>query len=103
MLAEPGKSVARRARALARRLKDVAARFSVRDGVSRVGGGALPLHDIPTALLAMEADGLSAQALEGRLRSGEPPIVGRIVDDRFCLDLRTVLPGEMKELEGRQW
>ncbi len=93
MMGESKDSVARRARSLVRKLKGIGARLSLRDGVSRVGGGALPLHDIPTALLVVESDKLSANALEERLRRVAPPllpVVGRIVDDRFCLDLRTV-------------
>jgi len=101
MMGEPKDSVARRARALSRRLKGVPARLSLRDDVSRVGGGALPLHEIPTALLVVEADGRSASALEEGLRRVEDPllpVVGRIVDDRFCLDLRTVDPEETADL-----
>ncbi len=101
MMGEAKESVARRARALARRLKGTGARFSLADGVSRVGGGALPLHEIPTVLLAVEAEGLSAAALEARLRRVEDPlypVVGRIADGRFFLDLRTVDPEEAADL-----
>ena len=39
-----------------------------------------------------------AQALEQRLRLGEPAIIGRIADGRLLLDLRTILPGEHEML-----
>jgi L-seryl-tRNA(Ser) seleniumtransferase len=32
--------------------------------------------------------------MEERLRTGEPPIIGRIQDDALLLDLRTVFPDE---------
>jgi L-seryl-tRNA(Ser) seleniumtransferase len=101
MMAEPREAVARRARALVRRLRGAPARFTLSDDVSRVGGGALPLHEIPTALLVVEPGISSAQALEERLRSLAPPllpVIGRIVGDRFCLDLRTVDAQEEADL-----
>jgi hypothetical protein len=33
--------------------------------------------------------------LDARLRVGDPPVVGRIVDDRLLLDCRTVLPHQV--------
>jgi len=34
-------------------------------------------------------------SLDARLREGDPPVVGRIVDDRLLLDCRTVLPHQV--------
>jgi seryl-tRNA(Sec) selenium transferase len=42
---------------------------------------------------------MSAQELEARLRIQDPPVVGRIVEDRLCLDLRTVMSRELGDLE----
>ena len=53
-----------------------------------VGGGAFPNVRIPSVALAVEGD---AEALERRLRGGEPPVIARISDGRVLLDLRTVL------------
>jgi L-seryl-tRNA(Ser) seleniumtransferase len=36
-----------------------------------------------------------------RLRHGDPPVVGRIVDDALLLDVRTVLPGQEDDLVRR--
>lgn len=57
---------------------------------SQVGGGALPTQELPTWCVALEPDGLSAHAIEMRLRQGSPPIIGRIVKDQFLLDVRTL-------------
>ena len=56
-----------------------------------VGGGAFPTARIPSIALAI--DGV-AEAIERRLRSGEPPVIARVVDGRVLLDLRTVFPSE---------
>lgn len=60
-------------------------------GFSQVGGGALPLLEIPTALIVVTITGLSAQKLEPFLRRQQVPIVGRINKGCLCLDLRTIL------------
>jgi chromosome segregation ATPase len=67
--------------------------------ISRVGGGSLPLEELPTMLVAMAPDHMSANDLEKRLRLQDPPVVARIVDDKLCLDLRTVASRELSDLE----
>jgi L-seryl-tRNA(Ser) seleniumtransferase len=67
-------------------------------GSSVIGGGATPEQAIPTWLIALEGD---AVLLERRLRSGEPPVIGRVEDDRLVLDLRTVAAGEESALAAR--
>ncbi len=60
------------------------------EDVSRAGGGALPMADIPTVCVALAPQHMSANELEHRLRTGEPHIIARIVDDRVLLDPRTL-------------
>ena len=43
----------------------------------------------------------SAVRLDAKLRAGDPPVIGRIEDDRLVLDLRTVLPEEEELLAQR--
>ena len=62
------------------------------EGESTIGGGSAPGATLPTWLVRLTHGALSAAALEQRLRSLDPPIVARIVDDHVVLDLRTVLP-----------
>jgi L-seryl-tRNA(Ser) seleniumtransferase len=59
----------------------------VEETVSRVGGGALPLAELPSFACAVE------DALAAPLRAHEPPIVGIVRDGRLLLDCRT-LTGE---------
>jgi len=56
-----------------------------------VGGGALAEAAVASAGVALEGD---AEALAARLRTLDPPVVGRIHEGRLLLDARTVLPGE---------
>jgi len=49
--------------------------------------------------VALEPEKLSANELEERLRMQDPPVVARIVDDKLCLDLRTVQSRELGDLE----
>ncbi|SPF44686.1 L-seryl-tRNA(Sec) selenium transferase [Candidatus Sulfotelmatobacter kueseliae] len=60
------------------------------DGESVIGGGAAPSAVLPTRLLALSCEGLSADELSARLRGADPPVIGRVEDGRVLLDLRTV-------------
>jgi L-seryl-tRNA(Ser) seleniumtransferase len=59
-------------------------------GFSQTGGGALPTLDLPTTLIAVGVDGVSAQELERQLRGHEIPVIGRIHKGKFLLDVRTL-------------
>jgi L-seryl-tRNA(Ser) seleniumtransferase len=58
--------------------------------VSRAGGGALPLADIPTTIVTLSPRTMGANELESALRLGDPTIVARIRDGRVILDPRTL-------------
>jgi L-seryl-tRNA(Ser) seleniumtransferase len=64
----------------------------VEETVARVGGGALPLAELPSFACAVE-EGLSAP-----LRSGEPPVVGVVRDGALLLDCRTLAEAEIDEV-----
>ena len=64
--------------------------LSLEDSTSQFGSGALPTEEIPTKVVAIRRDGLGADRIAERFRGAHPPIVGRVKDNRFLLDLRTV-------------
>lgn len=66
----------------------------VADGTSPAGGGALPAVELPTRLVAIRSNRVSAAALEERLRQAQPPVLARIRQDHVLLDPRTILEGE---------
>ncbi len=84
--------IGQRAEALAARLSTAKLRIEIIDGESLLGGGAAPSSTLPTRLLALTFDGLSADELGSKLREAEIPIIGRVEEGRVILDLRTVFP-----------
>ena len=101
MLTEPLASIRRRARALLRRLPAATQRAlgaEVVETRSQVGGGALPTVELPTAALALGTAERPAQTLDEALRAGQPPVLGRLLDDRLLLDCRTVLAADAPAL-----
>ena len=57
---------------------------------SKAGGGALPLLELPSRCLGIRVRGMSANALEKNMRANDPPIIGRIEDDAYIMDPRTL-------------
>jgi len=92
MLGSSVDEIGTRAAALATALGANGWRARIIDGVSTIGGGSAPGAELPTRLVQLERDGLSADQIEERLRSSDPPVIARIQDDHVVLDLRTVLP-----------
>lgn len=92
MLAMSVPEIEARATALAEQCANAGIAARVTAAASAVGGGAAPAASLPTVLLLIEPDGMTAAALERRLRAGTPPVVTRIFDERVAVDLRTVEP-----------
>jgi L-seryl-tRNA(Ser) seleniumtransferase len=87
MLNEQSGTVAARAERLASLVGG-----SVEETVARVGGGALPLAELPSFACAVE------ESLAAPLREGEPPVVGIVRDGRLLLDCRTLRDDEIDEV-----
>jgi L-seryl-tRNA(Ser) seleniumtransferase len=64
----------------------------VEETVARVGGGALPLHELPSFACAVE------ESLAAPLREHEPAVVGIVRDGRLLLDCRTLAEAELDEV-----
>ena len=102
MLTMPFREIEKRAKSLCRRLrKDSSGNFhiEIKDDNSKVGGGALPLQDLPTKLISIKPLHLSLEGLEEGLRNYNPPIIARIDDAQLLLDVRTLQEGESKIIE----
>jgi L-seryl-tRNA(Ser) seleniumtransferase len=101
MLSLTPQAIAGRIRRLRRRLPatvQAAYQMQVIDGTSAVGGGALPLAHLPTKLLALRPTFCSVTTLEHRLRGRQPAIIGRIAQEQYLLDFRTVQEREIPEV-----
>ena len=84
--------VGERAAKVASRVDGPKLKVEIVDGESILGGGAAPSSVLPTRVLALTCEGLSADELAARLRGSEPPIIARVEEGRVLLDLRTVFP-----------
>jgi len=72
----------------------------LRDQVqSRIGGGSLPLLELPSHGVAVTFHDGSAQRAETFLRRHVPPIIGRIENDRFIMDVRTLQDDDLPHIE----
>ncbi|HJQ69952.1 MAG TPA: L-seryl-tRNA(Sec) selenium transferase [Blastocatellia bacterium] len=61
---------------------------------SVIGGGSAPQVELPTVVVALEDESLSAARLEEQLRRYRIPIITRTERDRVIIDLRTVARDE---------
>ncbi|MDI7253281.1 MAG: L-seryl-tRNA(Sec) selenium transferase, partial [Actinomycetota bacterium] len=65
------------------------------EDVSRAGGGSLPMEDLPTWVVAVDSSRMKVNRLEENLRRCDPPVIGRIKEDRLLLDVRTLSDEEV--------
>jgi L-seryl-tRNA(Ser) seleniumtransferase len=84
--------IGHRAEELAKRIDSPKLKTEIVDGESLLGGGAAPSCVLPTRLIALSAEGISADELCTKLRACDPPVIGRVEEGRVLLDLRTVFP-----------
>jgi L-seryl-tRNA(Ser) seleniumtransferase len=64
----------------------------VEETVARIGGGALPLAELPSFACAVDEE------LAAPLRNGDPPVIGIVRDGRLLLDCRTLTDAEAEEV-----
>ena len=64
---------------------------SIAPGRSTIGGGSLPGETLPAWLIALDGN---PDAMADALRQADPPVIGRIEDDKLVLDLRTIVAEE---------
>jgi L-seryl-tRNA(Ser) seleniumtransferase len=98
MIRADAEEIRERAEALAGRLDTGVVSAEVVPGESVIGGGSTPEQKLPTWLISIRA--ADAAGFEKRLREADPPVIARLENGRVLLDLRTVFPGEEKELEA---
>ncbi len=102
MLTQPLSAIASRAEGLAAILAGLPGlEAKVVETDSYAGGGAMPMHPMPSRAVALCCEELSAEALAQRLRTGGGvKVMGRIERDRVLLDMRTVSDDAVAGLAG---
>ncbi len=103
MLAEREASIKERAERLYEKLqtgKDLQCEIAVIPTVSRTGGGAMPEYGLDSWAVQIVAETISANRIEHDLRTGDIPVIGRIEQDAYMLDMRTVMDTDIPDLSS---
>lgn len=100
MISSDASELRARAQDLHERLAASGVSCSVVESAGAIGGGTFPGVELPSWALELQADA-GADSLARALRRGTPPVIGRIVDERVRLDVRTLLPGQEDDLVRR--
>lgn len=84
--------IEKKAEELKKRLNNNNENYSVEiiNGVSQVGGGSLPLVELPTMFVTIKPNKISINKCEDLLRNYKIPIITRISDNKLILDVRTI-------------
>lgn len=85
---------ARSLRTLLRRRLGGTCTVTLRQDASRVGGGSFPECSLPTTLVCLQPHACSATELKHALLSTTPPVIGRLDEKSFCIDVRTIAASE---------
>lgn len=101
LISKPLSRIEKSASKLAKELKKIGGErliIEVIDGNSMIGGGSFPTKGLPTKLVAIHSPHDSVDELARKLRLADPPIIGRVANERLLLDMRTVRETELKEI-----
>jgi L-seryl-tRNA(Ser) seleniumtransferase len=90
MLAAPEETLRARAERLADALAQRGVAAEIVRATARVGGGALPLRELPGPAVVPDAGPGGVDALADALRAAPTPVLGRINEGRLLLDPRTL-------------
>lgn len=93
-LSMPLENLRARAEAMVAQLADLPAEISIVETTSQTGGGTMPKAEFPSIALQITPREMGLEKLAGRLRAGDPAVVGYLQEDRFHLNVRTVFPDQ---------
>jgi len=77
------------------KIKDQRLKIKLISLSSMAGGGSLPLLNLPSKCLGIRIKGFSPNRVEKFMRENSPPIIGRIEDEQYIMDPRTILNDEL--------
>ena len=70
--------------------------IKLEEGFSQVGGGSMPIERMNTYLISLRPNNISVSSLEEKLRLSNSHIIGRISEDRYLLDVRTIFDNQFE-------
>ena len=88
------KTLAKRVQKIIEQLRPSRLEIQLEKTFVEAGGGALPRSRVPSVALKIRMPGRRPQELAYQLRRMKPPVIGYVVDNRLCLDLRAVFPAQ---------
>jgi L-seryl-tRNA(Ser) seleniumtransferase len=68
--------------------------ITVEDAAAQIGSGALPEEETPSRAIVIRHSHVSGEKIAVRFRAADPPILGRVRDNAFLLDLRGIFTAE---------
>ncbi len=92
LLSSNNNDLKKRAEKIQSELKDTGSEIEIIETEAFAGGGSLPEESFPSIGIAITDS--KVNQLAKRLRMNDPPIIGRIQDDKLVLDIRTIFPNE---------
>jgi len=97
LLSQTKSSLKRKAERLVKLLKEKGfkGKAEIIEDRTEVGGGALPLQTLPTYCVCVKLGRLSEREIDERLRNCYPPVIGRIKDGNYLIDVFTVFEDEI--------
>ena len=74
--------------------------ISIGEGMARCGGGTMPKAEMPSITIDIQPEKMSLKKFAAQLRKLEVPVVGYIGEEKYRIDLRTVMPEQDLTLIG---
>jgi len=99
MLTTPLSALKKGAQKIRRRIQSVlddSFRVEIEPGASKVGGGSLPLLELPTMLVTVSSKETTPETIEKALRAAPVPVIARIGENKVLLDPRTLLESNIE-------
>ena len=72
--------------------------FKIAEDFSLVGGGALPDYELKTYSLSIIHKKIGASGIAEIFRKAKTPVIGKIKNGEYRLDMRTVFPGDFNDI-----
>jgi len=97
MLTIPFKEICIKAELLLKTIQkeiEMLADINLADMNSRPGGGSFPQLNLATRCITIQPKNMSVSKLETKMRMSTPAIIGRIEDNKYILDPRTIQGGQ---------
>lgn len=74
------------------------ATITIEDSLSQVGGGSMPLETMDSKCIQIVPNNMSVARLEKGLRLSTSHIIGRIKDNKYSMDVRTIFDDEFETI-----